>query len=45
MLRKYRLDTKNARLTELRTDSNDVRAVIKENGFNDDDKTMVTNGG
>jgi hypothetical protein len=26
-------------------DINDVRAVIKENGFSDDDKTMVTNGG
>jgi hypothetical protein len=33
------------RLTELWKDINDIRAVIKENGFNEDDKTMVTNGG
>lgn len=32
-------------LTELWKDINDIRAVIKENGFNEDDKTMVMNGG
>lgn len=33
------------RLTGLWKDINDIRAVIKENGFNEDDKTMVMNGG